>query len=300
MINPPHGRQNFDNIEDLMLHEFELPCLPQVASRIIQLASTPESTASDIEQTIGNDPIIAARALALANSSYYGLPGQISSLHEAVVFLGPKSIMKLAQDACTTEGFLGKGDQVSLNRRYAWRHSLDVAICARTIASNLHPTVRETFSPEQSYAAGLLHDIGKSLMDVSLPETYQSILTCTRGRACRFHEVEYQFVSFNHATLGAALASRWNLPKPLRETIAFHQTPLASQISTKLTACVSLANEVAHYLKDGIHPDDTGGVDSFIERCHDCAIPLRLSRERLIWMASTCRAKLDTAASPFM
>ena len=144
----------------------------------------PKATAADVEKIVGIDQALAGRILALANSSYYGLPRRISSLREAVVFLGFKAIRNLAMTITTFNLFLGKRDSASLARRTLWRHSMDTAQCARIVTSRLHPSDRETFGTDEAFTCGLLHDVGKLALDRSRPALFMSIAETARAPAC--------------------------------------------------------------------------------------------------------------------
>ena len=185
---------------------------------------------------MGTDQALAVRILALAKSSDYGLPRRISSLREAVVFLGFKAIRNLAMAITTFNLFLGKSDLASLSRRTLWRHSMDTAQCARIITSHLHPSDRELFGTDEAFTCGLLHDIGKLALDKSRPTLFTSISEAARTHGLRFFEIEQKALPWTHCQIGMALAARWNLPAPVCETIGFHHTPLAAQMNPHLTS----------------------------------------------------------------
>jgi len=121
-------------LEQILADAGEMAALPQVVLRVIELSSDPGASASDLERVIATDPALAARILTLANSAYFGMPRRLSSLREAVVFLGFKSVRTLAMAVTTFAMFMGKSDADALVRRAVWRHSLDTAQCARTLA----------------------------------------------------------------------------------------------------------------------------------------------------------------------
>lgn len=279
-------------IEALLAGTPELAALPQVVMRVIDLTAKPNATAADLERVISLDQALATKILALANSSYYGLPRRLSSLKEAVVFLGFKAVRNLAMAITTFAIFLGKSDSLSLARRALWRHSLDTAQCARVISTRLPAHVHESFVSDEAFTCGLLHDIGKMLIDSGCHDLFLRIIEWSNSQQRRFYEVETEILPFGHGLVGAAMAGRWNLPPMLCEAIAFHHTPRAAELNPRLTAAVSLANEIAHFLEaGGVDEDDLRG------RTEEAMMPLRLTAESLPPLAAACRTELDKGLS---
>ena len=271
--------------------------LPQVIFRIGQLTANPKATAADLERLIGIDPALAARVLALANSSYYSLAGQISSLHEAVVFLGIKTLRDMAVTITGFNQFLGRGDTPALARRALWRHSVDTAQCARIVIGVLPATARETVGIDQAYTAGLLHDIGKLALDHCRHALFVSLMQMARVQHTRYHTIEAEVMPVGHAQIGASQAHQWNLPPTLCEAIAYHHTPRAATLSPKLTAAVALANEIAHFLEDAPAGGTPVTLDELLDACRESMLPLRLRPEALEGIVRTCRSEMEQGLS---
>ena len=283
-----------DTPEDILAGAGDLAALPQIVMRVIDLTSDPKATPADLERVIGMDQALAARLLILANSSYYGLPRRISSLREAVVFLGFKTLRNMAMTITTFNLFLGRADADSLVRRAVWRHSVDTAQCVKAITSLLPPAVQEEVGPDQAYTAALLHDIGKMALDSSRHGLFTALVGLAETKHVRYSLIEMSALSFGHGEIGAALAGRWNLPPMLCEAIACHHAPRAAALNPKLTAAVSLANEIAHFLAD-LPPETDLAVLQDV--CADAAAPLRISEVGLAGMVRACRTELDKGLS---
>lgn len=288
---PKVGR---DTPEDILAGASDLAALPQIVMRVIDLTSDPKATPADLERVIGMDQALAARLLTLANSSYYGLPRRISSLREAVVFLGFKTLRNMAMTITTFNLFLGRADADSLVRRAVWRHSVDSAQCARVITSLLPPAVQEEIGTDQAYTAALLHDIGKMALDTSRHGLFIALVGLAETKHVRYSLIELEALSFGHGEIGAALAGRWNLPPMLCEAIAFHHTPRMAELNPKLTATITLANEIAHFLSD--LPPETE-IALLQNACAEAVIPLRISETGLAGMVRACRTELDKGLS---
>ncbi len=270
--------------------------LPQVIFRLGQMTADPKATAADLERLIGIDPALAARVLALANSHYYGLSGRISSLHEAVVFLGFKTLRDMTGTITGFNQFLGRGDTPALARRTLWRHSVDTAQCARIIAGGLPAAARDVVSGDQAYTAGLLHDIGKLALDHCRHALFVSLMQMAQVQHVRYHEIETEVMPVGHSQIGAAQAQHWNLPPELCEAIAFHHTPRAAALCPKLTATVCLANEIAHFLEEP-NREHAAGEATLLASCQEAMLPLRIKPEGLKGILRTCRAETEQGLS---
>ena len=281
-------------LEDILASGSELGALPQVVMRVIDLTADPKATPADLERVIGMDQALAARLLTLANSSYYGLPCRISSLREAVVFLGFKTVRNMAMTITTFNLFLGRSDTESLVRRAIWRHSVDTAQCAKAITGLLPAALQEEIGADQAYTVALLHDIGKMAMDRSRHALFTAIVAMADAKRLRYSQVEIQALPFHHGEIGAALAALWNLPPVVCEAILFHHAPRAAELNPRLAATVYLANEIVHFLQDTPHETDFGVLQA---ACADALIPLRISETGLQGMMRACRAELDKGLS---
>lgn len=229
-------------VADLVDRAGDLAALPQVVMQVIELTGSANATAGEIERVVGSDQALTARILTLANSSYYGLPRRISSIREAVVFLGFKTVRNLAMTVTSFNLFLGKSDAQSLTRRDLWKHSLNAGLCGKLIVS----AVPNTGISEEVFTAALLHDIGKMPMIQYLPGLFTRAVTAAHDRRVAFHHVEGDFLPYTHAEVGGALATRWNLPPVLVEAIRCHHAPDQAVGDPKTCAVVCLANDLAN------------------------------------------------------
>ena len=294
----PNGCLNpLDSLEKILDGAKDLAALPQVVMRVLDLTNDPKATAHDLEKIIALDQALAAKILTLANSSYYGLPRRVSTLREAVVFLGFKTLRNLAMTITTFNMFLGRSDTPALARRSLWRHSVDTAQCARVIVGQLPAPTQEAVGADQAYTCGLLHDVGKMALDQSRHALFVAITKIADTHRVRYSRIEAEVLAFSHGQIGAALATRWNLPPMLCEAIAFHHTPRAAEMNPKLTATVCLANEVAHFLESGPHPDEAAAQAALHESCREAMFPLRVTEDGLHAMTRACRAEIDKGLS---
>lgn len=229
------------SVVELVERAGDLAALPQVVMQVIGLTGSPSVHATDVERLVGNDQALAAKLLTLANSSYFGLPKRVSSLHEAVVFLGFNAVRNLALTITSFNLFLGKSDHDSLVRRDLWKHALGTGLCGRLLAS----AVPGAAISEQIYTAALLHDIGKTLLWEHFPQDYDHAVSVSRRTGLPLFQIERDYLPFTHTEVGEALAHKWNLPDGLVEAIALHHEPDAATHDPKTCAAVGLASDIA-------------------------------------------------------
>lgn len=231
-------------VQAILSRVSEIAALPQVVYKIIELTGTTMTAVQEIDNAISIDPGFSSKVLMLANSAYYALPRKLTSIREAATFLGFKTIRQLAMTVGVFDMFVGKTDAGSLRRRTWWRHSVDTAVCAQAIARLVR-----TVSPDEAYSCGLLHDIGRPLLDRYGNGNYGDVeLLCANG----VHELaaEEQVYGCNHVEVGAAAAESWRFPPTLCECVAYHHSPPDGEIPLH-AAITCLANEIAHAIVAG-------------------------------------------------
>jgi putative nucleotidyltransferase with HDIG domain len=228
----------------------DLAALPQVVHQIIHLTNNPNASVKDLERLISIDQGMSMRVLNTVNSAYYGFSRKIASIKDAVVLLGFKAVRNLAMTVSVFDLFVGKTDRQNLRRGKWWRHSIDTALCARLIASQVAGV-----SPDEAYTAGLLHDIGKPLLDRYGGAPYEQVEDLIAQGVPEL-AAERQVYGCDHAEVGRAVSQHWGFPEKLVEAIGCHHTESANGLGdAPLTAVVALANFVAHLLRQPDAPE---------------------------------------------
>ena len=143
----------------------DLPALPDVALRALRQAEDPEWDLKELTGTIGRDQGLAAEFLRLANSAFFGGTGTISTLDHAICRVGNTRVQSILL-ATVLEGFHAT-TQSNFKGTELWEHALVAATVSRYLA-----TVYRRCDPEEAFIAGLLHDVGRPVMDREFPEQY--------------------------------------------------------------------------------------------------------------------------------
>lgn len=213
-------------IQRLVAKIDKLPTLPVAATKIVQVVNNPNTTARDVNQLISTDQALAAKVLKLVNSAYYGLSNKVASITQAVVILGFNTIKSLALSASVLDSF-SSAELSTFKREEFWKHSLEIGVGAKLIANLIKVPTKDQ---EEFFLAGLLHDMGKVVMDQYLHEEFSEVVGLTKDTGCAFLQAEREVLGgLTHADIGKLLAEKWNLPGNLQEAIAFHHDPLQAK-----------------------------------------------------------------------
>jgi len=207
-----------------------LPTTPDVLKRILVIIEKPDISLTKIGKFISSDPALTTKILKMVNSVIYGFPGRISSVSHATVLLGLNVIKGLLIGTSVFE--LMQKSMLGL-----WEHSLNCAITARLIAQR-----KGLKDPDDVYAAGLLHDIGKVILILQFPSEYEKVMNVTGVEDITILEAEKNYFVETHAGVGSWLAEKWHFPLNLVESIKYHHKPHLSKNAPFETAIVHLSD----------------------------------------------------------
>ena len=227
----------------------DLAALPQVVYKIVELTGSTMTAAQEIERTISVDPGFSSKILMLANSAYYALPRKLTSISEAVTMLGFKTVRQLAMTIGVFEMFIGKNDASSLRRRTWWRHSVDTALCAQAISK-----ITGMVPHDEAYTCGLLHDIGKPLLDRYATPSYEEVTVLVEAGMDAMR-AETRVYGCDHATVGGEAAQQWGFPEALCQSIRDHHVPEPEHATARLATTVA-ANQMAKLIVEGTGCED--------------------------------------------
>jgi len=232
----------------------EIATLPEVTVKIIHVVENPKSTARDLHEIIRNDPALAARILKVVNSAFYGLPGQIASVDRAIVLLGLSAVKNIAIAASMTRLFQSGSAIEGFNPVEVWRHSIAVGVASRMIsAAQGRPSV------EESFLAGLIHDLGLLVVRQVYPRKLADILTHLKSGQKNWCQLETEVIGADHQAFGMALASKWRFPRTLCTAIGYHHNPQTlSTENRELPTLVYVADTLASRAGIGFSATSTG------------------------------------------
>ena len=234
-------------VRDLIARIGELPPMPFVAERALALIRDPDSNMGDLAAVLALDQAMATLVLRWANSAYYGLRNPVSTVQQAVVYLGMRTLHNLVLAASVAVWFDRPVPGYALERGSLWRHALGTAAGARLVAAPFGHAIAE-----EAYHAGLLCDIGKLAFEVLLRNIDASTPQWQRKS---FTELEKEHFGIDHASLGGEMARLWNLPMALIDAIAHHHEPEKAKEGHLLAAAVHIADAAMMMCGIGIGKD---------------------------------------------
>jgi putative nucleotidyltransferase with HDIG domain len=164
---------------------------------------------------------------------------RIGSLKQAVARIGQRALSEVVLRACAAP-MLDRGlPPYALPRRIAWRHSATVSLAARGLARLV-----KVGTCEEASVAGLLHDVGKTVLTSVVPEAAAEAVSVARGRRIAVWQAEVQVLGYHHGAVGGALLRSWGLPDEVADAVTFHHEPSAT--SNRLAQIIALADAAAH------------------------------------------------------
>jgi putative nucleotidyltransferase with HDIG domain len=218
-----------------------LPSLPTIVTQLMEVIDDPLASALDVAHILREDPPLTARVLRMANSALYGGRMRIMSVPQAVLRLGMLEIRNVVVSLTLLNAMARFGRR--LNYRTFWHHSLTVALATETL-TRLVPADDMT-DDDGAFATGLLHDIGRLLLDQFYPQAYDEVARVAEDEQIPLIEAERRTLGMDHAEIGALLGGRWSLPEPIVRGIRYHHAPDdAPPASRRIAGLVRLAEQV--------------------------------------------------------
>ena len=242
-------------IIDRVFSSPQLPSLPAIALKIIELVQQDEGDIDSIAETISLDAALSTKLLKTVNSSFYGLPKTVGSMNQAVMVLGLNSVKTLALGFSLVQNLTDAGGS-SFDHAAYWRRGLYSATAAKKLCEQLN-----IVQAEEIFMASMLQDVGVLALSQVLESQYTAMIKQTRGNHSQLSALERETLGADHAQVGAALAESWGLPPLLVESIRLHESAdEAPGNLAPLIRTVQAGGLVAELID---HPNDEQHVGAF-------------------------------------
>ena len=228
-----------DDIKKALVKFKDLPTLPDVVAKVMRIVSNPLTSADDLNQVISLDQALTFKVLRLANSAYYGFPQEITTITQAVTILGFNTLRNLALSISVHKMLFGGREKTQFSHRDFWKHCVGTAVGAKLLAKRVGYK-----SEDNAFTAGLLHDIGKNVLDKVMHDEFMKALQASRDTGKPLWEAEREYCGVDHAYVGGLMAETWNLPADLKIAIERHHDLGPDSPPDVLTAVVHAANEL--------------------------------------------------------
>ncbi|GJQ58349.1 MAG: HDOD domain-containing protein [Candidatus Scalindua sp. AMX11] len=235
-----------------------LPTLPTVAVRVLNITADPESSANDLMNVISPDVSLTTKILKIANSPFYGLTREISTLQHAVTILGFKEIRNLVVSTVAFESFKNLKQDKKYDINLFWKHSFCCGLAAKIIASYLNNKSNELF------VAGLVHDIGKLAMYIAFPVEFLEVMDIMRPLKLKYtaFEVEKDVFGMTHDEVGMKLMKRWMFPESLLMAVGYHHHPQKTENKSLFPIIVHVADILTHVYEMRSGDEESDSIDA--------------------------------------
>lgn len=228
-----------------------LPSVPQTYWQLVELVSRPDINIEMIARTVEQDPAMSVKLLQLVNSAFFGLAQRMTSVRQAVSHLGFDVIKALALTAHVFAAMEGTRPIEGFSLERLQVNSLLVARLGKRL-------IVDPKRADEAFTAGIVHDVGKIILALALPERFAETLRVCRERRAPFYTVEGEVMGVTHAQVGAYLLGSWGLPFPIVDAVAYHHAPSNLPGSSfDVVAAIHIADALA----DHAHARDDGKCD---------------------------------------
>jgi len=214
------------------------------ALKLLKLTNDDDARIDSLSHIIETEPVLAAKILKQVNSAAYALPTKMTSINRAVNLLGFSTVRQLALNLQFHDKLVQQNSTKTFDLLFFWQHCLYVASLSKRIAVALdYP------DPDLVYTGGLLHDIGKIVLEAHGRITYSDFIRSIGNNKHSTKEQERSFFGITHTEMGHAFCLEWQLPTSITAIVACHHDQPAeaspyAQFKTEI-AIVSFANYIA-------------------------------------------------------
>lgn len=231
-----------------------LPPIPVVMAELIQ-ALNEDIDLNDLGRIISKDPSMSMNVLKVANSAFYGLRNKVATIEHAVRMLGTREITSLCIACSACSVLRPTFRQPTVDLTLFWRHSVATGVFSKLLASELNIGLLNNI-----YLAGLIHDVGKIVLDRFAHDVYLDVLRLTYNANISVLEAEKRVIGASHDMVGAWLMEKWQLPVIFNKVALYHHnTHEAPDECLIAVSIVAFANHLTR-LKSFSFGGDTGGV----------------------------------------
>jgi len=242
--------KNQEMMQKILAGVDELPPMPEVVVKAQQLLASSESSAKELAAVLEMDQAIAAQILKTANSSYYGMSGKVSSIQHACLVLGNKNLSDIIAVAGAQKSLETKLPGYELKSKDLWQHSLSVALGSKIIASRRNPDLEMV-----AHTAGLVHDVGKIILDPFIMENKEAFETFILEEDQTQLNAEQEILGYDHAEVAAEVCEKWSIPDVIASAIRYHHSPSFS-LEVELASIIHVADYISLMSGVGYEDDD--------------------------------------------
>jgi putative nucleotidyltransferase with HDIG domain len=223
-----------------------LPPAFQLVPRLLLLLDDPNSETDDLADLVRVDTGLTTDVLKICNSALYAGSYRINTVKDAILRIGVAEVYRIVMAVIASPVLRNAGKVYGAEQPDLWNHSLLVATAAQTLAQ------AKGDEPELVFTAGLLHDVGKTVLNAVFPDEYHRILREAKSTNQALWELERASFKVDHAEVGAQLLQRWNFPLGIVLPVKFHPQPSRAPEHNAIAAYIYAGNVIAYRLDQGM------------------------------------------------
>jgi putative nucleotidyltransferase with HDIG domain len=219
----------------------EHPPMPAFHRDLLPHIQDPNVGYEQLSKIIRNDPGVTMNILRMANTAYYSGTTRIDSLQHALVRMGARRLFQIIIAYGVASRLARPLEGYGLAPRMLLKHSVGVAITSENVARLLKQSIHEML-----FTAGLLHDMGKIVLDPFVVETRAQFDALLRDTTMTFDEIEQELLGITHPEAGARLMDLWNFPESVIQVVRHHHRPAKAEGMENEALMVHLADTLIY------------------------------------------------------
>ena len=228
-----------------------LPSFPATHAEILKLANSEDSSSEDVADKLQLDSGLLATVFKIVNSAGYGFRKKVDSLQLAVTLLGLEELANIVMAAQVYDKLGDYDDGAGLDLKAFWRHAVGVGFASRAISKKVQQEA------ESAFLAGMLHDVGKIVLDRYFGEYYKGVMEIVEDGTTSIYAAEQEIMGITHAEIGGVLAGEWKFANNYVNTIIYHHKPKDAARYKRLVSLVHIADVITRQLEFGSGGDST-------------------------------------------
>jgi HD-like signal output (HDOD) protein len=190
----------------------KLPPFHAAALKLLNISSESSSAINDFETVFRGDPALTADLLLVANSALFGNRAKIASIRHALTHLGLDRVRSLASTISLS--FFVRNQPRTAFVRHIWAHSVATAVIAETLG--------ELYDVKDLYTAGLVHDLGRLGLVLTVGPNYEKWITPEFPNIEEANQMEQARFGMTHCEAGSLVGHKWGFPVVLRTCMLGH------------------------------------------------------------------------------
>jgi len=212
--------ENMKEIEKIIKDIDRLKPVSCIGDKIMEIISNPDSSFAELVGIVKYDQGMTANLLRICNSAYFGLAKEITSVKQAVAYLGINKVASLIMMGNSADNFKEAQAGYDLTEGELWKYSVSSALMAQDLAEKRHLS-----NISLIFTAALLKDIGKVILNTYVKDSFEAINKAVQDNGLTFLDAEKEVIGIDHAELGARVAEQWNFSPVMVNIIRNHHHP---------------------------------------------------------------------------